>query len=190
MTAAHRFSFIGILTLALCTTLLAGCIGGATVREDARINRYLDLVGGQVELLQPLQVPAGKARVFLQKGKLRSGFDFYTPHCSFEIRSIDHNGITIDPDSFEITRVTGEMTEIVQTGTLRVAALRLSGVDDGGISQYFEGYHFSLNSARQPEILRMNCFGLHAEPGDLRPPTLREIDATLGDIAHLHPPGE
>lgn len=188
MKSTRRFGFSGIPALALYAALLSGCIGGATVREDTRVNRYIDLVGGRIELLQPLQVPSGKARVFLQNGRVRPGFDFYAPHCSFEIRSVEHDGISIAPDNFEITRVTHEMTEIVQARTLRVAALLLSGVDDNGISQYFEGYHFRLNSPVQTQVLRMSCFGVHAEPGDLWPPTLREIRATLGDIARLYPP--
>jgi len=181
---AHR-----VLLLATLALLFGGCVGGATVRVESGVDRFIDLVGGRVELREPLQVPAGKARVFLQHGKVRSGFDFYVPHCSFEIRSVDHDGVTIAADTFGITRVTHEITEVVQLDRVRFASLASADVDAGGISQRFEGYHFSLNSARQPEVMRMSCFGLHAQPGDLWPPTLREIGATLGDIARLYPPG-
>jgi len=177
------------LTL-LTGLILAGCLGGASVRVDSSANRYLDLVGGHVQLHQPLQVEAGEARVFLQQGRVRQGFGFYLPHCSFEIRSVQHSGVAIPPGRFEITRVTHVLTEVVQARPVKIAARFLSGMDGNGISQRFEGYHFRLNSARHPQVFRMSCFGVHAVPPDLDAPTLREIRETLGSIGSLHRPGE
>jgi hypothetical protein len=70
---------------------------------------------------------------------------------------------------------------------VRVASLQFAGFDgdSDGVSASFMGYHFWLNSPRQPHVMRMTCHGVYAEPGDLRPPTLQEIRDTLGDIAHL-----
>lgn len=189
MKSMHRIRRLNRPLALLTSLLLAGCLGGASVRVDHSANRYLDLVGGHVELHQPLQVEAGEARVFLQQGKVRKGFDFYRPHCSFEIRNVQHPGVTIAPGRFEITRVTHVMTEVVQQKALHFAALLVSQVDGDGISQRFEGYHFRLHASRQPQVFRMSCYGIHAAPGDLEAPTLKEVREALGSIASLHAPG-
>jgi hypothetical protein len=177
-----------MFALGLAGFLLSGCEGGgSTVREASSADRYVDLAGGTVNLRQPLPVRAGQARVFLQHGKVSSGVDFYAPQCDFEIRSVKHQGVTIQPDIFRILRVQHVMEQVVQADSpIKVASLNLAGLDDSaGISQYFEGYHFWLESPKQPQVMRMSCYGVHAEPGVLQPPTLNEIRATLGDIASI-----
>jgi len=93
----------------------------------------------------------------------------------------------VNPDDFLIQQVQALTTEVVQLKTIKVAALQLAfGMDgDDGASQMFEGYHFWLQSQKQPQVLRMSCYGVFEEPGWLRPPTLLEIRATLGDIASI-----
>lgn len=186
MRSMQRTRCLNRALILLTSLFLAGCLGGATVRVDSSANHYLNLVGGHVQLHQPLQIEAGEARVFLQQGRVRGGFNFYAPHCSFEIRNVQHPGVTITPGRFEISRVTHVITEVVQAWPVKVAALFLSGMDGDGISQQFEGYHFRLSSPQQPQVFRMSCFGVHAEPSDLDAPTLREIRETLGSIATLY----
>lgn len=178
-------SLVGI---GLIFLLLAGCRGGgSSVREAGSVDRYIDLEGGRVVLHEPLRVSAGEARVFLQAGKVVGAANAYAPQCAFEIDRVDHQGVDIQPDTFRITGVEYVMEEIVRAESpLRVASLTLAGIDDGGgASQYFEGYHFWLASPRQPNVLRMTCLGVFADPGDLYAPTLQEIRATLGDIATI-----
>ena len=184
MNKIHLMPAFGLLLAGL---LLGGCEGGgSTVRAAAAVDRYVNLAGGTLTLHQALPVKAGEARVFLQHGEVTGKAGFYAPQCNFEIDSVDHGDISIKPDVFKILRVQHVMEEVVQAHPpLKVASLTLAGLDDGGISQQFEGYHFWLASPKQPQVRRMSCYGVHAEPGDLQAPTLQEIRATLGDIATI-----
>jgi len=188
MKRIHPLLIFGPLGLALFGLLLGGCVGGgSTVREAASVDRYLDLAGGEVKLHRMLPVKAGQARVFLQHGKVADGVDSYAPQCDFEIDSVDHEGVEIQPDVFRILRVQHVVEQIVQAySPLRVASLTLAGIDGSeGASQFYEGYHFWLKSPKQPQVRRMSCYGVFEEPGWLKPPTLQEIRATLGDIASI-----
>lgn len=182
-------AFLFVLTAAL---LVTACQKSATVR-DASGQGFVQLAGSNLVLKQPLTVPAGAARVFVQTGApagpsriLGGGFDQYRPHCGFEIRSIDHAGFTIQPDTFRVTRVQGSLVQVVAIEPLRLASLQLArGMDGGGSSAYHEGYHFWLASERQPEVMRMSCYGVYAEPDRLQPPTLQEIREALGEVAEF-----
>jgi len=179
-----------LLSLGLVALVLAGCQGGgATVRASSGSQDFLDLQGSLLVLERPLEVGPGRARVFIQHGRARIGYDVdeYDTQCNFEVFSVDHQGMPIEPDTFLISRVQLLWEPIVLARPVRVASLQLAGFDGdaNGVSASFMGYHFWLNSPRQPHVMRMTCHGVYAEPGDLRPPTLQEIRDTLGDIAHL-----
>ena len=45
--------------------------------------------------------------------------------------------------------------------------------------------HFWFTSASQPDVRRMSCFGVYAEPYELYPPTVQEIRQALGSIAEI-----
>lgn len=183
-----------ILIVIGAALLVGACQRSATVRESYG-QGFVQLSGSYLVLKQPLEVPAGRARVFIQDGGnpdapgrvLSGGFDHYRPHCAFEIQSIDHAGFTIQPDTFRITQVQGSLERVVRAEPLRVAALgiTLGGLDGLGSSAYHEGYHFWLTSERQPLVSRMSCYGVYAEPYDLEPPTLQEIRAVLRGIAEI-----
>ena len=179
-----------LLCLGLLSLVFAGCQGGgATVRVSSGSQDFLDLQGGLLVLEKPLQVGAGRARVFIQDGRARVGYnvDEYDTQCNFDIFSIDHQGVAIEPDTFLISRVQLLWESIVLARPVQVASLQLAGFDGDadGVSASFMGYHFWLDSPRQPQVMRMTCHGTYAEPADLRPPTLQEIRDTLGDIARL-----
>ena len=160
--------------------------------RDTGAGRYVPLDGRQVQLREPLPVAASKARVFLQQGRdgraraMSGGFDQYRPHCAFEIRSVDHQGVTIQPDTFQIVRVQHSLQQVVEARRLQVAATDLAFIGPwSNSSSYHEGYHFTLYSERQPEVMRMSCYGAYAQPYELQPPTLAEIEAALSGYAVL-----
>lgn len=182
-----------IATVLLSSLLLAACGKSATVRETDG-GDFVQLKGAELVLKQAVIVPAGKARVFIQFGAradgrggiLSGGFDYYRPHCALEIRSVDHAGFTIQSDTFRITQVQGSLQQVVMRERVQVAGLqRVSDLDGRGSSAYHEGYHFWLASERQPEVRRMSCYGVFAEPDRLRPPTLEEIRSALGEVAEI-----
>ncbi len=173
--------------------LLVACQDSSTVRDES-LGGYRQLQGASLVLNQAIEVPAGKARVFLQDGGrgdrqslLGGSFDQYRPHCAFEIEAVDHDGFVIRPDTFRISRVQHSLQPVVRSvSPLRLAALELSmGLDDRGSAAYHEGYHFWLVSAAQPTVRRLSCYGAYAEPHDLYPPTLGEIRRVLGRIAEI-----
>lgn len=180
--------------LAISMLVLAACSKSVAVR-DAVGRQSRQLQGADLVVNSPLPVMAGKARIFVQDGSVSGGdggffsrsYDQYRPHCAFEIRSVSHNGFTIQPDTFKITRVQGSMQQVVQRRPVQLAALHLAGGFDGGMGggAYHEGYHFWLESDRQPEVMRMSCYGAYAQFPDLRPPTLQEVTQALGAVATL-----
>jgi len=180
-----KYFFVGLPALLLVACQPAALI----VHSGSEESQVLALKGSQLSLSEPLMVGAGKARVFIQDGKMRSGYDVneYKAQCNFEIESVAHQGVTIKPDTFEIRRVQRLHESVVLRQSVEVAALSLSGIfsDSGGPSASFMGYHFWLASARQPQVRRMTCHGVYAEPYDLQPPTLQEIREALGNIAQF-----
>ena len=141
-----------IITAVFALTLGA-CQQSSTVRE-ASSGSFQQLQGANLVLNQPIRVSAGKARVFVQDGEVRSGHNSYKPHCAFEIKSVQHDGVVIEPDTFVVSRVQRSVQEVVSAEPLRVAALWLAdGIGGGGGSaSYYSGYHFWLTSEDQPEV--------------------------------------
>ena len=174
-----------IITAVFALTLGA-CQQSSTVRE-ASSGSFQQLQGANLVLNQPIRVSAGKARVFVQDGEVRSGHNSYKPHCAFEIKSVQHDGVAIDAGTFPITRVQGSLQQVVSAEPLQTASLQLAGMDGGGDgpSSLYLGYHFWLSSVGQPEVRRMSCYGIYAEPQDAEPPTLQEIQQALGSVAEI-----
>jgi hypothetical protein len=176
------------LAVSLAFLVLAGCQNtSTTVRESSTSNIYQQLQGAGLVLKQAVSVPAGKARAFVQDGEVRSGFDSYKPHCAFEISTINHDGFTIEADAFAINRVQSQILRVVSAEPIRLAGLQLtSGIGGaGGSSSYYDGYHFWLSSVKQPEVRRMSCFGVYAQPYELYAPTMEDIRQTLGSLAEI-----
>lgn len=176
-----------IVVMAVSALVLTACGGSATVRESWN-DGFVQLQGASLELMQPLTVPAGRARVFIQDGRAGTAFDQYRAHCALEIGSVQHDGHTVQRDTFRITRVQHSLQQVVMREPVRLAAVGLlpAGLFDGrGGAAYHEGYHLWLGSEQQPEVRRLSCYGSYDEPPDLRPPTLREIAEALGGIARI-----
>lgn len=186
-----------VSTAILTAVLLAGCQAGVSIREDT-FGEYRRIEAAQVVLHQDLRFPAGKARVYLQNEQagqglevLPGGFDSYQPHCAFEIRSVDHAGFVVRAETFPVTRIQRTTVQVVDAAPvapepLRVAAVGMLGsLLDGGSASFYDGFHFWLASETQPDVMRMTCYGVYAQPYELYPPTLGEINAVLGAVAEL-----
>lgn len=180
-TSAWSSLWVWVVTV----VLLAGCTGG--VRDDAA-GGYRELDGAVLVLERSVQVPAGRARVYLQSPDGRSagqvtggGFNSYRPHCALEIRAVDHAGWTIEPGEFRVTRVQRTIDMVVG----REVPVRLAQLGLDGAQSYYDGFHFWLASEAQPDVMRLTCYGVYAPPYELYPPTLGEIALALGDVATL-----
>ena len=175
-----------VFAVSLAAFALAACQQSSTVRESMAGGDYRRLDGASLVLNQEISVSAGKARVFIQNGAVGQGFDSYQPHCAFEIASVNHDGFAIAADTFVIAKVEGSIQQVVSIEPARVAALGLfAGLNGGGSASYYQGYHFWLSSMEQPEVRRMSCFGVYAQPYELYAPTMEEIGQALGPLAEI-----
>ena len=59
------------------------------------------------------------------------------------------------------------------------------GLDDQGTPMVSQGYHFWLDSEQQPEVLRLSCRGAFDDMWETQPPSIEEIQQTMGDLAEL-----
>ena len=182
----QRYLTLAVVAAAL---LVAGCQTATSIQQNTASLRPA-VQPAEVVVARDVYVPAGKARVFVQGGEavpaggLAGAFDSYRPHCAFEIRSVDHDGYAIRAGDYQVVRVEPSIVPVVSAAPVLVAWS--GGVVGGGSQSYYDGYHFWLSSETEPDLRRMTCYGVYAEPYELFPPTFGEINAALGDVAHLN----
>jgi hypothetical protein len=176
-----------IVVVAAAALLVTGCQQNASIRGNT-FGKHTQTSGASVVLKRDIRIPAGKARVYVQNDKAgvgeqtsAGGFDSYKPHCAFEVSRVDHAGFEVKAETFAVTRIQQTVVWVVSGAPVIVAAFGLWG----GSQAYYSGYHFWLASDTQPEVRRMTCYGVYAEPYELYPPTLKEINAALGAVAEL-----
>ncbi|MEJ2141609.1 MAG: hypothetical protein P8Y24_04520 [Gammaproteobacteria bacterium] len=135
--------------------------------------------GSTLTINNELTIPAYKARVHMQSGKvvLENEIDFYYPNCSVEVRTIKKVPQKILPDVFTIKMI---KTDEELTGISGRTFARFGGQYDGSASHENMITHFYITSNKQPDIFRLSC--QHWEdPTDSRHLTVSEVNATLGD---------
>ncbi len=167
-----------LLALAGCAAMAPRYQGGDT--------------GYRFILHQPVTIPAGRARVYIQDGKVLSGFDSYEVSCSLEVRTLARKARTVKPDTFVVYRIQQFFEEVAAARwrPVQLASLKLTSVFGSGPSDIYRGYHLWLHSDRQPDVLRLTCRGVFAAPWRAYPPTYEEMVETLGKVADLKPATE
>lgn len=172
--------------LVSAVAVLAGC---ATPVLDESAPGYRLPVGTTVALQQDLVVPAGHARVFLQRGQVvaKHRLDAYRPHCNFEQRAVSDGTAVIVADRFTVTAVSEGTDFVVQRRSFVYAALRLAD-DDTSPSQINRYFHYTLVSPRQPGVMRLTCHGGFELPGAAQLPGLADMRAALGGVAAIERP--
>jgi len=162
----------------LCLLMVGSLISCASYQSTRQIPDNLVLV-----LNQDIAVESGRARVFLQNGKItRTGqLQTYEPSCDFEVVEVSKPGFEqiIKADEFKVTRVY---------------------FAPPGYSYYFfemnqqyahEGFErpnmtfltqFNLSSESQPQVMRLNC-KIWSIDFYQRYLSKEQIDQTLGSIA-------
>jgi len=143
--------------------------------------------GSVITLHQTLKVPAGHARVFLQNGKVvaKHRLNQYYPFCDFEIRSVSDGTLQITADTFTVTKVIDNETEVVSTpSALRHVAWGMGHeIQDDGMPMVTRSVQHRLHSPRQPQVMRLTCYGGFSDPWKVAYPTITEIRHALGEIA-------
>lgn len=174
----------------VCTMLavaLSGCatIGGGAAVTDATALHEIRM--DRVTLHRELHVPALSARTFIQGGEaVGRGYDRYTAVCEFELRSVRESAQTIRPDDFRVTGMRWGVEQVARLAPVQLASRGLASLDDGG--SWFEHHivRYTLESATQPDVMRLTCRGAEALAHEAMPPTLGEARAALGGVATLH----
>lgn len=171
-----------ILWLAL---LLTGC--GIAPRPSGPESHYLlPGVGSSVTVNQEIVVPPGRSRVFIQWGQVVPwrAVDRYIPHCNFEIRELAREGFTIAPGEFRVAEVRRLNEQVVAREAIQLASSGGWGIGgDGSYSHINLGVTMMLISEKQPQVMRLTCYGAESEPSSALQPSIREIEEVLGALA-------
>lgn len=179
------------LLLALAgAALVAGC---GPVPRDENYVYYHPPVGTQVTVHKTLDIPPGRARVFLQNGQIvaYTARNQYYPNCEFEINTVDDTVRQIQPDTFRVNRVQIKRDQVAQSRPVQVAGVGIGigmGIGDIGSTNIMWVVEMYLKSAQQPDVLRLTCRGGEDRPSDAEPPSINEMRHALGDYASIELP--
>ena len=179
-----------ILLLLLAVLILSGC-ALVEVEPDPASPFYPVPEGSVLEIHQPITIPAGRTRVWLQRGRVVAGQDWWHPACNLEVNTLDRErSRTVEPGRFEVIRVQGMddfARQQIPAGGVMNAGL-YAGYDTGGNTWMWRGHHLWLSSAEQPDVLRLTCVGVYARAHEVRPPSIEQIREALGPVASLRLP--
>jgi hypothetical protein len=125
--------------------------------------------------------------VFLQDGVVvaKREVELYQPHCNFEVRSVSAGDSRIEPDIFVVTALMEDEEEVVERQGIRRYASLVATADDMGVITLTRFVRHTLQSARQPEVMRLTCHGGFAEPWQVDYPSISEIRQVLGKLVTL-----
>jgi len=123
------------IILVILAGLLIGCQTAESTNEASVWFKVKP--GSKLVLNKSLDIPAGEAHTYLQKGQTSSAVDNYTVNCSVEVRNPGPGKVR--PDTFLITDSSDSQEWISQPDIMRFYKV------------------FQLKSERQPDVLKMVC---------------------------------
>lgn len=160
----------------------------APVTDDSSPRSRL-APGSLLVLHEPLVVPVGHARVFLQAGAVVSKrqLDTGLPHCNFELTTLSDAPQVIRPGRFTITAVHWDEEWVVHYGPPGWRYTDSDGADNAAplITRLL---HHRLAAAQQPELMRLTCHGGFDDPWYAQFPSVRQIRQALGEWVTIEPP--
>ncbi len=178
------------IPLVLAGALLTG--GCATQPLTDTASPYFRVPpGATVTLAQPVEIPAGRTRVFFQHGALVQGYDHYAPTCNLEVRRIlATQAQTVAAGQYTVDTVQDTLEQVVDAQPLQLAmadGLLALGDTDNGQPNVYRGYHLWLNGP-DPNLMRLSCRGPFSEPSLAYPPSIDQIREALGQSVTLELP--
>ena len=175
------------ITAVVSLSLLAACQQSPVLDEESPRSRIAP--GSVLVLHEPLSVPVGHARVFLQDGKVRAKrrIDMYYPHCNFELRTLSDAPQTIHPGRFTIKAIRWNEEMVVEHGPARPYYTD-AGSGDVSVSLITRLLQHRLEAPQQPELMRLTCHGGFAEPWRAQFPSVAQIRQVLGELATIEAP--
>lgn len=147
-------------------------------------------VGTELEVVEPLRVPAGLARVYLQGGEVGryADIDQYQPFCYFLMRQTSPVARDIRPAVFYVRSVELREQDVRLATPLRVVHQGAFGGSDGPGVIAFET-HMVLDTGDQGDPERLVCSGAFAPPAEAAPIRLAEMRLALGKKVVVRAPG-
>ncbi len=147
-------------------------------------------VGTELEVVEPLHVPASLARVYLQGGEVGryTDIDQYQPFCYFLMHQTSPVAQEIRPAVFRVRSVELREQDVRLATPLRVVHLGAFGGSDGPGVIAFET-HMVLEVADQADPERLVCSGAFAPPAEAAPIRLAEMRLVLGKKVTVRAPG-
>lgn len=139
-------------------------------------------VGTELELVEPLTVPDGLARVYLQSGEVHryGSIDQYRPFCYFLMHGPAPLARDIQPGTFVVRSVTLREQDVGLAVPVRVASRGVFGLGgDGPLVIAFET-HMRLDVGDRKEPARLVCSGAFAAAAEAAPIRLAEMRQALG----------
>lgn len=173
----------------LAAVVLSGCAlaPGLASGPDQMQSRW-----GELVLERPLTMPAHRGWVSIQGAQVYDSpgyislqaVDQYYTYCRLELRRRANHSLTVQHGRFRIVDVR-RGHELVQQAPLQVASteLRLASAGGATIAQRV----FYLYSEAEPRVARLYCAHWD-DPWSAEPPSIAQIQRTLGDIMTLQPP--
>ena len=159
----------------LLLLMLSAC-APATLTIDINASSYLTAASSLVTH-QHLLVPANRARVYLQNGRVQTsaGTDKYHAWCEFEISTLADSETNIAADEFLIKKLEHQRSGFVD------------GAGIGSTANTLEEFStiFYLHSARQPDVLRLTCLRRRGTRMQTYL-SLNDMQAALGAIMTIH----
>lgn len=181
---------LGLLSLLALLALMTACTLPLPKIPDSPYAKTP--IGSTLELNQALEIPPGSTRVYIQNGQLSRRFNHYAPNCNIEVRRIDHEASqTVAAGVYRIVRVQSSYDENVKSpAAIQLAALgsfTIAESVDSGSTMMYAGYHLYLEGA-DPNVMRLSCRGVYADPSYALPPSVTEIRQALGELMTLRLP--
>ena len=169
-----------IIFLITSCLIISACQPVIVADEDSVYYRVP--IGSTLQLNQQLSIPPNKARVFIQYGQLMSykAIDKYQPHCEFEINTLKESIQYIEPDQFEIYRVSTDYRDV--SLQFLYASLTM-GDEDYGLPIVGFTTELFLRSRHQPDVRKLSC--LHWDGPKADHLSINQMKKVLGDIFTL-----
>ncbi len=180
-----------ILLLVVLLSALAGC---STLIQRTEHGRWVEIGPDTAFTLhQAVIVPQDRARAFISNGRMSRSSANYRTSCALEVRALSRHGPQqISPGRFQITRAQHYWTEVAAKLQDWGVFLQIAELSNGGGQPLIQtGYRFWLERAPidkasgEPDVMHLTCLGILAEPAQAYPPTIRELEHALGNLATL-----
>lgn len=176
-----------LLTVVIALTL-TGCGDVPLTKNNPGLYSLPN--GSILRLNEALTIPSRKARTGIQYGEATRGVDMWQPYCEVVVNTISDKQATIIPGDYRVTKT--RRAQIPYAGTTPDGGNMIASSDGAGLSlaqspSYAWLYKttVSLESNDYPDIRQIECGAVYGTGYEARHITIREFEATVGNIITL-----